>query len=211
MTPISIFFLISLLEGSNHQDEEHSLIARYAARLAADAAVRYTIYKTFIAHKYQRISHCFLVPKTCPWWEKGSDICRYSSLDGLSPFYCQGGDHFKRTCVAVNALAGSWWMAGDLTALLPPMRYEISWRMTSPGSKASSRDVSCLALPTGSTAEGPHRPPLLSGCQQTAEAAHCRAGEQEQVWHDRHSETLFNPSLLKLLVKQMDQWVGCRQ
>uniref|UniRef100_A0A4W6CCG8 Dystrobrevin, alpha n=1 Tax=Lates calcarifer TaxID=8187 RepID=A0A4W6CCG8_LATCA len=26
---------------SNHQDEEHSLIARYAARLAADAAVRY--------------------------------------------------------------------------------------------------------------------------------------------------------------------------
>uniref|UniRef100_H3CSW5 Dystrobrevin n=1 Tax=Tetraodon nigroviridis TaxID=99883 RepID=H3CSW5_TETNG len=30
----------NLLESSNHQDEEHSLIARYAARLAADAAVR---------------------------------------------------------------------------------------------------------------------------------------------------------------------------
>ncbi|KAM4727915.1 dystrobrevin alpha isoform 1-T1 [Anableps anableps] len=29
-----------LLESSNHQDEEHSLIARYAARLAADAAVQ---------------------------------------------------------------------------------------------------------------------------------------------------------------------------
>lgn len=28
----------SLLESSNHQDEEHSLIARYAARLASDAA-----------------------------------------------------------------------------------------------------------------------------------------------------------------------------
>ena len=41
MTSISIFPLISLLESSNHQDEEHSLIARYAARLAADAAVRY--------------------------------------------------------------------------------------------------------------------------------------------------------------------------
>lgn len=40
----------SLLESSNHQDEEHSLIARYAARLAADAAVRYALYKTFIAH-----------------------------------------------------------------------------------------------------------------------------------------------------------------
>lgn len=53
MTPISIFLLISLLESSNHQDEEHSLIARYAARLAADAAVRYlyiNIYQTFIAH-----------------------------------------------------------------------------------------------------------------------------------------------------------------
>uniref|UniRef100_A0A7N8WMR1 Dystrobrevin, alpha n=1 Tax=Mastacembelus armatus TaxID=205130 RepID=A0A7N8WMR1_9TELE len=35
---------------SNHQDEEHSLIARYAARLAAEAAVRYTVSKTFIAH-----------------------------------------------------------------------------------------------------------------------------------------------------------------
>uniref|UniRef100_A0A8C9X1A5 Dystrobrevin n=1 Tax=Sander lucioperca TaxID=283035 RepID=A0A8C9X1A5_SANLU len=34
----SIFLLISLLESSNHQEEEHSLIARYAARLAADAA-----------------------------------------------------------------------------------------------------------------------------------------------------------------------------
>ena len=51
VTPISIFLLVSLLESSNHQDEEHSLIARYAARLAADAAVRYTVYKTFIAHK----------------------------------------------------------------------------------------------------------------------------------------------------------------
>ncbi|XP_027877287.1 dystrobrevin alpha isoform X9 [Xiphophorus couchianus] len=30
----------NLLESSNHQDEEHSLIARYAARLAADAAVQ---------------------------------------------------------------------------------------------------------------------------------------------------------------------------
>uniref|UniRef100_A0A671UQT1 Dystrobrevin n=1 Tax=Sparus aurata TaxID=8175 RepID=A0A671UQT1_SPAAU len=35
---------------SNHQDEEHSLIARYAARLAADAAVRYCVYVIFIAH-----------------------------------------------------------------------------------------------------------------------------------------------------------------
>uniref|UniRef100_A0A3Q3KBB7 Dystrobrevin n=1 Tax=Monopterus albus TaxID=43700 RepID=A0A3Q3KBB7_MONAL len=40
VTPISIFLLISLLESSNHQDEEHSLIARYAARLAADAAAQ---------------------------------------------------------------------------------------------------------------------------------------------------------------------------
>ncbi|XP_070700476.1 dystrobrevin alpha isoform X2 [Pempheris klunzingeri] len=31
---------ICLLESSNHQDEEHSLIARYAARLAADAAAQ---------------------------------------------------------------------------------------------------------------------------------------------------------------------------
>uniref|UniRef100_A0A672ZDP4 Dystrobrevin n=1 Tax=Sphaeramia orbicularis TaxID=375764 RepID=A0A672ZDP4_9TELE len=38
LTPVCIFFIISLLESSNHQDEEHSLIARYAARLAADAA-----------------------------------------------------------------------------------------------------------------------------------------------------------------------------
>ncbi|XP_024908379.1 dystrobrevin alpha isoform X4 [Cynoglossus semilaevis] len=30
----------NLLESSNHQDEEHSLIARYAARLAADAAAQ---------------------------------------------------------------------------------------------------------------------------------------------------------------------------
>uniref|UniRef100_A0A3Q4GZI5 Dystrobrevin n=1 Tax=Neolamprologus brichardi TaxID=32507 RepID=A0A3Q4GZI5_NEOBR len=37
-SPISVFLLISLLESSNHQDDEHSLIARYAARLAADAA-----------------------------------------------------------------------------------------------------------------------------------------------------------------------------
>uniref|UniRef100_A0A8C6MFF4 Dystrobrevin n=1 Tax=Nothobranchius furzeri TaxID=105023 RepID=A0A8C6MFF4_NOTFU len=35
-----IFLLTSLLESSNHHDEEHSLIARYAARLAADAVVR---------------------------------------------------------------------------------------------------------------------------------------------------------------------------
>lgn len=39
-SPVSVFLLISLLESSNHQDDEHSLIARYAARLAADAAVR---------------------------------------------------------------------------------------------------------------------------------------------------------------------------
>ncbi|KAM4550944.1 dystrobrevin alpha isoform 10-T10 [Odontesthes bonariensis] len=31
----------NLLESSNHQDEEHSLIARYAARLAADAAAQH--------------------------------------------------------------------------------------------------------------------------------------------------------------------------
>uniref|UniRef100_A0A3P8QFX3 Dystrobrevin n=1 Tax=Astatotilapia calliptera TaxID=8154 RepID=A0A3P8QFX3_ASTCA len=37
-SPVSVFLLISLLESSNHQDDEHSLIARYAARLAADAA-----------------------------------------------------------------------------------------------------------------------------------------------------------------------------
>uniref|UniRef100_A0A669ETB2 Dystrobrevin n=1 Tax=Oreochromis niloticus TaxID=8128 RepID=A0A669ETB2_ORENI len=37
---LSVFLLISLLESSNHQDDEHSLIARYAARLAADAAAQ---------------------------------------------------------------------------------------------------------------------------------------------------------------------------
>lgn len=56
--------------------------------------------------------------------------------------------------------------------------------MTSPRGNASSCDVSCLVSPAGSTAEGPHRPPLLSGCQQTAEAAHCRAREQKQVRDD---------------------------
>uniref|UniRef100_A0A3Q3F9J3 Dystrobrevin n=1 Tax=Labrus bergylta TaxID=56723 RepID=A0A3Q3F9J3_9LABR len=40
LIPIFVFLLISLLESSNHQDEEHSLIARYAARLAADAAAQ---------------------------------------------------------------------------------------------------------------------------------------------------------------------------
>uniref|UniRef100_A0A3P9NU13 Dystrobrevin, alpha n=1 Tax=Poecilia reticulata TaxID=8081 RepID=A0A3P9NU13_POERE len=39
--PLNLAHVV-LLESSNHQDEEHSLIARYAARLAADAAVRYT-------------------------------------------------------------------------------------------------------------------------------------------------------------------------
>uniref|UniRef100_A0A3P8QGY7 Dystrobrevin n=1 Tax=Astatotilapia calliptera TaxID=8154 RepID=A0A3P8QGY7_ASTCA len=39
-SPVSVFLLISLLESSNHQDDEHSLIARYAARLAADAAAQ---------------------------------------------------------------------------------------------------------------------------------------------------------------------------
>lgn len=62
--------------------------------------------------------------------------------------------------------------------------------MTSPRGEASSRDVSCLVSPTGSTAEGPHRPPLLSGCQQTAEAAHRRAGKQEQVRDDCLRETV---------------------
>lgn len=80
-------------------------------------------------------------------------------------------------------------MAGDLTALFPPVRYVISWWMTSPRGEASSRDVSRLVSPTGSTAEGPHRPPLLSGCQQTAETAHCRAREQKQVWHGCVRET----------------------
>uniref|UniRef100_A0A4W5L411 Dystrobrevin n=1 Tax=Hucho hucho TaxID=62062 RepID=A0A4W5L411_9TELE len=36
--PSSLHLLISLLESSYHQEEEHSLIARYAARLASDAA-----------------------------------------------------------------------------------------------------------------------------------------------------------------------------
>uniref|UniRef100_A0A4W5L418 Dystrobrevin n=1 Tax=Hucho hucho TaxID=62062 RepID=A0A4W5L418_9TELE len=35
--PSSLHLLISLLESSYHQEEEHSLIARYAARLASDA------------------------------------------------------------------------------------------------------------------------------------------------------------------------------
>lgn len=62
--------------------------------------------------------------------------------------------------------------------------------MTSSRGKASSRDVSCLVSPTGSTAEGPHRPALLSGCQQAAEAAHCRAREQKQVRDDCLSDTV---------------------
>uniref|UniRef100_A0A665WYJ5 Dystrobrevin n=1 Tax=Echeneis naucrates TaxID=173247 RepID=A0A665WYJ5_ECHNA len=37
--PLSLAHIV-LLESSNHQDEEHSLIARYAARLAADAAAQ---------------------------------------------------------------------------------------------------------------------------------------------------------------------------
>uniref|UniRef100_A0A3Q2PET8 Dystrobrevin n=1 Tax=Fundulus heteroclitus TaxID=8078 RepID=A0A3Q2PET8_FUNHE len=36
--PLNLAHVVSLLESSNHQDEEHCLIARYAARLAADAA-----------------------------------------------------------------------------------------------------------------------------------------------------------------------------
>uniref|UniRef100_A0A8C7K4R5 Dystrobrevin n=1 Tax=Oncorhynchus kisutch TaxID=8019 RepID=A0A8C7K4R5_ONCKI len=35
--PSSLHLLISLLESSSHQEEEHSLIARYASRLASDA------------------------------------------------------------------------------------------------------------------------------------------------------------------------------
>uniref|UniRef100_A0A3P9NTY9 Dystrobrevin, alpha n=1 Tax=Poecilia reticulata TaxID=8081 RepID=A0A3P9NTY9_POERE len=41
--PLNLAHVVSLLESSNHQDEEHSLIARYAARLAADAAQRVPI------------------------------------------------------------------------------------------------------------------------------------------------------------------------
>uniref|UniRef100_A0A671UQ82 Dystrobrevin n=1 Tax=Sparus aurata TaxID=8175 RepID=A0A671UQ82_SPAAU len=37
--PLNLAHIV-LLESSNHQDEEHSLIARYAARLAADAAAQ---------------------------------------------------------------------------------------------------------------------------------------------------------------------------
>lgn len=55
--------------------------------------------------------------------------------------------------------------------------------------KSRSSDVSRSTSPTGSTAEGPHGPALLSGCQQTAKAAHRWAGEQEQVRDDRLSET----------------------
>lgn len=89
------------------------------------------------------------------------------------------------TCMPGYALISSWWMAGDLTVLSPsPVRYEIRWWVTSSRGTASSRDVSCLVSPTGSTAEGPHRPALLSGCQQTAETAHCRAREQKQVRDD---------------------------
>uniref|UniRef100_A0A8K9X4C8 Dystrobrevin n=1 Tax=Oncorhynchus mykiss TaxID=8022 RepID=A0A8K9X4C8_ONCMY len=36
--PSSLHLLISLLESSSHQEEEHSLIARYTSRLASDAA-----------------------------------------------------------------------------------------------------------------------------------------------------------------------------
>lgn len=91
---------------------------------------------------------------------------------------------------AHGLIRGLGWMAGDLTALFGPLRYVISWWMTSPRGKASSRDVSRLVSPTGSTAEGPHRPPLLSGCQQTAETAHCRAREQKQVRRDCFGETV---------------------
>lgn len=59
--------------------------------------------------------------------------------------------------------------------------------------------VSCLVSPTGSTAEGPHRPALLSGCQQTAAAAHRRAREQKQVRDDCLSETVQISSVLSLL------------
>uniref|UniRef100_A0A8C7YXZ0 Dystrobrevin n=1 Tax=Oryzias sinensis TaxID=183150 RepID=A0A8C7YXZ0_9TELE len=38
--PLNLAHIV-LMDSSNHQDEEHSLIARYAARLASDAAVRY--------------------------------------------------------------------------------------------------------------------------------------------------------------------------
>uniref|UniRef100_A0A8C8FU36 Dystrobrevin n=1 Tax=Oncorhynchus tshawytscha TaxID=74940 RepID=A0A8C8FU36_ONCTS len=38
--PSSLHLLISLLESSSHQEEEHSLIARYASRLASDAALQ---------------------------------------------------------------------------------------------------------------------------------------------------------------------------
>lgn len=68
--------------------------------------------------------------------------------------------------------------------------------MTSSRGKAGSHDVS---RPTGSTAEGPHRPALLSGCQQTAEAAHRRAREQKQVRADCPSETAPMASLCLIL------------
>lgn len=74
--------------------------------------------------------------------------------------------------------------------------------MTSSRGKASSRDVSRLVSSIGSTAEDPHRPALLSGCQQAAEAAHCRAREQKQVRDDGLSDTvLFCLSHLTLRMK----------
>lgn len=52
------------------------------------------------------------------------------------------------------------------------------------GKKATWRDVSRSASPTGSTAADPHGPAVLAGCQHAAEAAHRRAGEQKQVRDD---------------------------
>lgn len=60
----------------------------------------------------------------------------------------------------------------------------------------TSRDVSCLVSPTGPTAEGPHGPAVLSGRQQAAEAAHCRAREQKQVRDGRPTDALHIWSLL---------------
>uniref|UniRef100_A0A8C7YSX3 Dystrobrevin n=1 Tax=Oryzias sinensis TaxID=183150 RepID=A0A8C7YSX3_9TELE len=47
--PLNLAHIV-LMDSSNHQDEEHSLIARYAARLASDAAVRYPVLMVVLNH-----------------------------------------------------------------------------------------------------------------------------------------------------------------
>lgn len=115
MTSISIFLLVSLLESSNHQDEEHSLIARYAARLAADAAVRYCVYVIFIAH------NAICVPCQKPVIDEKKVPVGFQAfllLTRRKDLQVVITSNLAR--VPVCALIRARWMAGDLTVLLPP-------------------------------------------------------------------------------------------